>query len=106
MQLTPGSRVLPEKVTVAQLFKKFLAFMETNILLPFSLEPATGPYPEPVEFNPQPRSLYLQDPAMLSSHLLQGLQSSIIRSSSSTKNLYLYFSSPHACRMLRPSYAP
>jgi hypothetical protein len=106
MQLTPGSTILPEKVTVAHLFKKLLAFMETKILLPFSLEPATGRNPEPDEINRHSRSLFLQDPFILSSYLLQGLQNSIIQSNSPTKHLYLYFLSPPTCYMIRPSYVP
>jgi hypothetical protein len=79
--------------------------VETKVLLPFSLEPASGPYPESAELNSHPHSLFLQDPFILSSHLRQGLKNSILQSSFPTKNLYLYFSSPHAYYMFRPSYA-
>ena len=43
-QLTPRSAVLPEKLTVSQLVKKFPAFYHTP--LPRSQNPATCPYPQ------------------------------------------------------------
>ena len=42
-----GSRILPQKQTDPQLFKKFLAFFGTEGSFPFSQEPATCPCPEP-----------------------------------------------------------
>jgi hypothetical protein len=32
--------------------------MEPEGLLPFPQDPATGPYPEPYEFNPHPQTLF------------------------------------------------
>jgi len=46
-QPTSCSTVLPQKLTVPQLVKKFPHFMETKELLPRSQLPATCPYPEP-----------------------------------------------------------
>jgi hypothetical protein len=51
-RLTPGSRVLLEKLTVTQLIKKFTAFMEPDDSLPCSQEPVNGPYPKPDETSP------------------------------------------------------
>jgi hypothetical protein len=46
--LTPWCRLLFEKLIVTQLVKKYPAFfMETEISLPCSQKPTTGPYPEP-----------------------------------------------------------
>jgi hypothetical protein len=47
--LTTWSRVLHEKLTVTQLVKKFLIFMQLEGSLPCSQQPATGQYPEPDE---------------------------------------------------------
>jgi hypothetical protein len=46
-KLTPWGKVLFEKLTVTQLVKKFPPFMEAEVSLPCSQEPAIGPYPEP-----------------------------------------------------------
>jgi hypothetical protein len=50
-QLTLCIRVLPEKLTVTQLAKKFPPIMEPEGSFPCSQEPATGPYPEPDTFS-------------------------------------------------------
>ena len=55
------SRVLPEKLAVPQLVKKFRAFYETQRSLQHSQEPATCPYSEPDQFRPCPITL-LEDP--------------------------------------------
>jgi hypothetical protein len=55
--------VLLEKLVVAPLVKK-LYFMEPESSLPSSQEPASGPYPEPLESNPHPQ--------LCNSHLLTG----------------------------------
>jgi hypothetical protein len=44
--LTPRNRVLLEKLTVAQLVKKFPTFYRTQGSFSYSQKPATGPYPE------------------------------------------------------------
>jgi hypothetical protein len=44
-ELTPRSKVLLEKLIVAQLVKKLPAFMETEYPLACSQELATGPSP-------------------------------------------------------------
>jgi hypothetical protein len=43
---TNGTRALLKSLTVAQLLKKYPAFRETELLLPFSQEPIYGHYPE------------------------------------------------------------
>jgi hypothetical protein len=58
-QQTSWKRVLPEKVTVAQLIKKFPEFKEAKSSLPFPQELATGPYPKPDKSNPQQHILFL-----------------------------------------------
>jgi len=50
--LTPGSRVLLEKLTYPQLIKKFPAITESEGPLPHSHVPATCPYPDPARFSP------------------------------------------------------
>jgi len=52
--VTPGSRVLLEKLIVAQLVKEFPPFTQAESSLPYSQEPATGPYPEPDASSPHP----------------------------------------------------
>jgi hypothetical protein len=58
-ELPPWSTVLLEKLTVSQLVKKFPTFMEHESSLPYSQEPATGPYPEPDESNPYLTTIFL-----------------------------------------------
>jgi hypothetical protein len=58
-ELTPWSRILLQKLTVAQLVEKFPAFMEPESSLPCSQQPATDPYPEPDESSPQFSTLFL-----------------------------------------------
>jgi hypothetical protein len=54
LKLIPWSRVFLEKLTVAQLVKKYLAFYGTRRFTTVFQEPATGPYPEPDQSNPLP----------------------------------------------------
>jgi hypothetical protein len=58
MSLTPWSRVLFEKLIVAQLVKISLHFMKPKGSLPRSKESVTGSYPETVESNPHPPTLF------------------------------------------------
>jgi hypothetical protein len=51
-QLNPHSRVLLEKLVVAQLLHKFPNFMELEGSLQSSQNPATGPYPDGKESSP------------------------------------------------------
>jgi hypothetical protein len=44
-RLTPSSRVIFHKLIIAQLVKK-LIFIESQGSLPYSQEPAAGPYPK------------------------------------------------------------
>jgi hypothetical protein len=48
-KLIPWSRVILEKLIVAQLVKKLSAFYGTEGALPCSQMSATGPHPEPVD---------------------------------------------------------
>jgi hypothetical protein len=52
--LTSWSRVPLEKLTVCQLVKKFLAFMEPECTLPHSEVPATCPYLDPARSSSYP----------------------------------------------------
>jgi hypothetical protein len=56
--LAPQSRDILEKLTVAQLDKKFPAFYGTQRSLPYSQEPATG-NSEPDESRPHTPILFL-----------------------------------------------
>jgi hypothetical protein len=67
--LTPQSRFLLEKLTVAQPLKKFPALMELENLLLCSEDPATGPYPVPDESNPNTLSYFSKRFLLLSSNL-------------------------------------
>jgi hypothetical protein len=51
-----------EKLTVAQLVKKFTAFYGTKRFITVFTRAATCPYPEPDESNQQHSSLFLSDP--------------------------------------------
>jgi len=62
--LSPWSKVLLEKLVVAQLVKKFAAFIESEGFLLCSREPSSGPtsYFEEGGFGPQSHTLFLLDP--------------------------------------------
>jgi len=44
--LIPWNTVILEKVIVTWIIKNSPSFMESEASIPFSQEPATGPYPE------------------------------------------------------------
>ena len=54
------SRILLKKLRVPHLFKKFPAFDGILSSLPYSLQPATSPFPEPDTSNPRSPSLLLK----------------------------------------------
>jgi hypothetical protein len=56
-ELTPCSRLLPEKPTAAQLGKTYPASYGTKSSLPCSHEPVTGLLPEPDKYCPYHHSL-------------------------------------------------
>jgi hypothetical protein len=58
--LSPRSRVLFEKLTSAQLVKKFSYCVETDGSLPLSQEPSTGPYHGPHKSGPWPTFYFLK----------------------------------------------
>jgi hypothetical protein len=69
----PWTRILLEKLMVAQLIKKFPAFYATSRFLTRAPPPPTGPFPE---FNPHHLTLFLlKSILILSSHLGLGLPS-------------------------------
>jgi hypothetical protein len=72
------------KLTVAQLVKKFPAFYGKKSSLPCSQEPATGPFPDPDEFNPPLTPCSVRS-INIFSHLRQGLPCVFYHSSFSTK---------------------
>jgi hypothetical protein len=59
--------------------------MEPKGSLSCSQEPATGPYPEPDESNPDPKTMSLRHILTLSCHLHLGLPSSLFPSGFPTK---------------------
>jgi hypothetical protein len=61
---------------------------------PHSQQLATGPYHEPVESNPHPRSISLRSILNPSSRLRLGLQSGLFPSGFLTKILYTFLSCP------------
>jgi len=61
-QLSPWSRVLPEKLTGHQLVKKFPAFHGTQWFFTDSQQPATCLYPEPDQFSPYPPTPHSEGP--------------------------------------------
>ena len=56
------SRILPEKLTVSQLVKKFPAFDGTHSFIIAFTSPATCSYPEPDQCNPCLPFPLLEDP--------------------------------------------
>jgi hypothetical protein len=65
-----------------------------------SQQPATGPYPEPVESNPPPKSISVRS-ILIPSHLRLGLPSSLFPLGFSAKTLYNFLPSP--MRATRPA---
>jgi hypothetical protein len=62
---------------------------------PQSQQPATSPYPEPVESNPHPpKPIYLRSILIPTSHLRLGLTSGLFPSGFPAKTLYNFPSSP------------
>ena len=77
--VTPSIRVLPEKLTDPQLFKKFpVFFMKPVGSLPHSQEPATCPYSEPHRSSPCLQPTSWRPVLILSSHLRLGLLSGLL----------------------------
>jgi len=74
-KLTPWSRVLLEKLSIAQLIIHSPLCIQPEVSLPCSRQSATGPYPELHAYSPHPLTLF---PKIHSSilYLCLGLQSS------------------------------
>ena len=81
------------KLTGYQFIKKFPYFMEHEVSLPHSQEPATCHHPEAHEQLTSP-SHSLKIHFVISCHLRLGLPSGFFPSGSSTKTLYVPFLSP------------
>jgi hypothetical protein len=77
-QQTPWSKVILEKLIVAQLLKKFSTFLEPDGSLPCSQEPATGSYPEPDESSPQLSNPFICDPLYYYPFTLSGFPTKIL----------------------------
>jgi hypothetical protein len=56
--VTTWSRILLDQITVTQLVKKYLLFMEPEASLLFSQQPVAGPYSKPHVSNPQFANLF------------------------------------------------
>jgi hypothetical protein len=56
------NKVLPEKIIIAQLFKKFLALYGTRRFITVFIRADIGPYPIPAETKPNSPVLLLSDP--------------------------------------------
>jgi len=81
--------------------------MEPEVALPCSQGPATSLYPEPYEPNPHfPFPISLTSILILSPHLHQGLQSSILLVSFSDQNFMCISHLTHSSYMTRPSHPP
>jgi hypothetical protein len=89
-KLIPWSRVLLEKLTVAQLVKKFPAFYGTRRSVHSSQQPATRPYPEPDEFTPHSHTDSISPGLLLilSSHLCLRIPTGLFPSCFPTKLSY------------------
>jgi hypothetical protein len=61
-KLTPWSRVLPEKLIVAQMVKKFLAFDRTQRFITMSTRVGHDPYSEPNESSTHTSAIFFQNP--------------------------------------------
>jgi hypothetical protein len=61
LSITPSSRDLLEKLTVAQLVMKFPAFYGTWRFIAMSQVPDKGAHPKPDESNPHPHTLRLSN---------------------------------------------
>jgi hypothetical protein len=81
-----------EKLVVAQRAMQFSAFLDREVSLPCSQEPATGSYPEPFECSQHLDILIYV--LILYFHLRLGLANSLFPWGFSTKILYVFFMSP------------
>jgi hypothetical protein len=100
--ITPWRAVFLEKIMVLSQSRNSPHFMEPAGSLTHSQEPATCPYPEPVETSPFPRptpgrSNLILSP--LSPHLRLGLPSRLLTSGFLTKTLYAPLPSPMHCNV-------
>jgi hypothetical protein len=68
--------------------------MVHEVSLPYSQEPATGPYPEPDESSPHPPTVSYRCILILPLHLRQAIPSGLLRSSFPTKILCAFLISP------------
>jgi hypothetical protein len=74
---------------------------------PHSQQPATGPWPEPVESNPHPQPISLRPILIASSHQRLGLPSGLFPSGFATKTLFVHFSLlSHSWHMPCPPHPP
>ena len=93
-QLTPWSRILPDKLTVAQIFKKYPAFYGTRRFITTFKIARQMPYPEPDLSSPCPHPTCWSCILILSSHLRLGLPSDLFPSGILTKTPYAPLLSP------------
>ena len=95
-EVTPWSRLLPEKLTGPQVVKKFPHFMEPERSLRHSHSSATCPYSEPKQSSQWPHFTSWTYILILPSHLHLGLPSVLFPSDLSIKTLYAPLLSPYA----------